>query len=367
MLSVAEPAQSRAEVWWKKQKPSPRRTPGTRRFFSFLSSLCLCAPVVKNPYIGVEIMSDYDELARTRGIEPSYEEMKEQVKLQERIRKHDEKEQQEWERKQEKQWWPGGPEEFARTEEPAPAAPPPPKTCRHLRESGRYCGSLALKGRDYCIYHLRDRGRRLKMARARARREHLPLQLPPLEDLYAVQVSIMLVTDWLLNGKLDRRDASLALYGLQQAATNLGRPREVWEQPSPFELTDDEGPSEYEGFEEDFGLPKGLDPDTPPEVVFPETEAAVVSDEQANLMEVTPLDVELAEIQHREGPEAVWRKLKQVDEAGQRRYKRAQAQLAHARNVVRAAAQNAANQARKAPQAAAAGPDAVTMGKDQPA
>src|SRR5208337_2797807 len=73
---------------------------------------------------------------------------------------------------------------------------------------------------------------------------------------------------------------------------------------------------------------------------------AAVSEEKANLMEVTPVDIELMEIRQREGPEAVWRKLKELDAAEDRRYRRSQAQLAHARHVVRAAAQNAARETR---------------------
>jgi len=80
--------------------------------------------------------------------------------------------------------------------------------------------------------------------------------------------------------------------------------------------------------------------DTPPEVAFPEPTPAL-SEERANLMEVTPVDIQLMEIRQHEGPEAVWRKLSQLDAAEDRRYRRSQAQLAHARHVVRAAAQNA--------------------------
>ena len=113
---------------------------------------------------------------------------------------------------------------------------------RHLSRSGcavtggktaAHCRSIAVRDREFCSFHLNHRGRRLCIARARARRERLPLQLPPLEDMYAVQVGIMQVTDWLLNGKLDRRDARLALSALRQAATNLRQPPEVWKTPGP--------------------------------------------------------------------------------------------------------------------------------------
>ena|SRR5271157_1822910 len=95
--------------------------------------------------------------------------------------------------------------------EPKPVAPEAPvviKTCNHIRENGAFCQSVALRGREYCRFHLRERGRRLKMARARARGERWHLDLPPLEDLYAVQVSIMRV-----------------LQALDQAATNLRCPQ----------------------------------------------------------------------------------------------------------------------------------------------
>ena len=101
------------------------------------------------------------------------------------------------------------------------------------------------------------------------RRERLPLQRPPLEDMYAVQVGIMQVTDWLLNGKLDRRDARLALSGLRQAATNLRQPPEVWENSRPFQSKEQ---LELPGFEAEHGLPQGIDLKSAPEVGFPGTE-----------------------------------------------------------------------------------------------
>ena len=217
----------------------------------------------------------------------------------------------------------------------------PVRICHHLREDGRYCRSIAVKDRNFCSYHLHERARRLRMAQARARRERLPLQLPPLEDLYAVQVSIGQVLNAVLSGQLDKGLCGTVLYGLQQAATNLCRPMKVWEESRPFESGEQ---LTLPGLEEEFGLPKGIDVNTPPEQAFPETAPAAVSEERANLIEVTPTDIELMEIRQREGPEAAWRKLKQLDAAEERRYKRTQAQLAHARHVVRAAAQNAASE-----------------------
>jgi|SRR5271165_263556 len=282
-------------------------------------------------------MNYYDDYVLRHKHEPSYEELKEKVERAINERREEEEEMREQVR-------------ILRVElgdEPAvPVEESVIPTCNHIRENGAYCRAVAMRGREYCRFHLRERGRRLKMARARTRGERWRLELPPLEDLHAVQVGIMQVLQALDHGVLEKGVGSLMLYGLQQAATNLRCPKEVWDKSSRFELADDEGPEEYDNFEAEYDLPKGIDVDTPPEVAFPEATPAAISEERANLMEVTPLDIDLMEIRQREGPDAAWRKLKQVDAAEDRRYRKAQAQLAHARHVVRAAAQNAAREAR---------------------
>src|SRR5208337_3996325 len=75
--------------------------------------------------------------------------------------------------------------------------------CHHPRENGKLCRAAAVKERRYCKYHLEMRGRRLKMARARARRERWLVELPPLESLYAVQVGLQHVLDAMASGQLD--------------------------------------------------------------------------------------------------------------------------------------------------------------------
>jgi hypothetical protein len=69
------------------------------------------------------------------------------------------------------------------------------RTCDHLKEDGIYCDSPALRGQNFCYYHLNVRGRRLQMARARRRGEACRLQLPVLDDMHAVQASLMQVLD----------------------------------------------------------------------------------------------------------------------------------------------------------------------------
>src|SRR5271157_2194414 len=225
-------------------------------------------------YSGDFIMSYYDDYRRANRPEPPYHELREQVKLLEddlRRREDERREQEEWERRQEKQWWPGDPKEI---EEPEPVI----QTCSHIRENGAFCQSVALRGREYCRFHLRERGRCLEMARARARGERWRLDLPPLEDLYAVQVSIMRVLQALDHDRLDKGRGSLMLYGLQQAATNLRCPQEVWERSCRFDNVEE---VQWDGFEQEHGLPKNFDVDTPPEVAFPPPAAGRDSTEVA--------------------------------------------------------------------------------------
>jgi len=139
-------------------------------------------------------------------------------------------------------------------------------TCHHIKENGTRCGSPAVSRRRYCHYHLGMRGRRLKMARARARRERWQVELPPLENLYAVQVAAQNMLDALASGQLDRRLGMAMLHGLQQAASNLRLPREVWDGSDRF---DEVARTTLPNFERDHGLPQKFDVDTPPEEAFP--------------------------------------------------------------------------------------------------
>src|SRR5271167_1358114 len=94
-------------------------------------------------------------------------------------------------------------------------------TCDHLKEDGVYCSSPALHNQRYCYFHLNARARRVQAARARLRGQSCRLQLPVLDDLHAVQASLMQVLDALADDRVDNKRAGLMLYALQQASTNL--------------------------------------------------------------------------------------------------------------------------------------------------
>ena len=144
------------------------------------------------------------------------------------------------------------------------------KYCQHVKENGIFCNSGAMKGRRYCYFHLRLRARRLAMAKARAANAPWRLHLPPLEDLHAIQSSIMQVLDAIAHGALDLERGRLILYGLQQAGTNV-RTVNSWSSNSRFAVTefDDMRAIDYPGLETEFGLPRHVDLDAAPEDVFP--------------------------------------------------------------------------------------------------
>src|SRR5271165_5964516 len=95
------------------------------------------------------------------------------------------------------------------------------ESCRHIKEDGTYCGSPALRECKYCYHHLRERGRRLR--RARALRDNLPyrLEIQSLDNLYAVRDALTDVAQALAAGQLEPATAGKLLYAIQQVnATN---------------------------------------------------------------------------------------------------------------------------------------------------
>ena len=141
------------------------------------------------------------------------------------------------------------------------------QTCCHVKEDGTYCGSPALQSRKYCHYHFIHRGRRLR--RARALRDNVPyrLDLPPLEDLAAVQVALSEIVQALGSGQLDPRAAGKMLYAIQQttsvikfrvkfeAAQSVGGPQLPSPAPVPARV------QAYPAFEQEFGINPGDDVD----------------------------------------------------------------------------------------------------------
>ena len=82
--------------------------------------------------------------------------------------------------------------------------------CGHVRADGTRCAAPALRGRSICYAH----------TRMLAARQAGP-QLPVLEDAASVALAAMQVVQQMLDGRLPRRKAATALYGIQIVANTL--------------------------------------------------------------------------------------------------------------------------------------------------
>jgi hypothetical protein len=102
-------------------------------------------------------------------------------------------------------------------------------------------------------------GRRMNMARARARRERYHLVLPILEDLNSVEVARMQVMDALNAGHIDAKHAGVLLFGLEGIASDLRSDKAP--RMSAYDPAIDTAlrAEDYPDFEEKYGLPKDLD------------------------------------------------------------------------------------------------------------
>ena len=95
--------------------------------------------------------------------------------------------------------------------------------CEHIKPDGEFCGAPALRGRDYCHWHLICLARRVRAEKEEATQQHTPLQLPPLEDANSIQLSLMMVIDAMLRNRIGPKMSGQLLYALQIASSNLNQ------------------------------------------------------------------------------------------------------------------------------------------------
>jgi len=95
-----------------------------------------------------------------------------------------------------------------------------PNRCQHLKTNGTQCGSPALRRNRFCYFHKRYQEERIRLTADR-RRAPATFFLPVLEDANSIQMSLMQIMRRLLTGQIEHKTASLLLYALQTASTNL--------------------------------------------------------------------------------------------------------------------------------------------------
>jgi hypothetical protein len=100
-----------------------------------------------------------------------------------------------------------------------------PSRCQHLKTNGTQCGSPALRRNRFCYFHKRYQDERIRLNVDRRRRSTATFFLPVLEDANSIQMSLMQIMRLLLTGQIEQKTASLILYALQTASTNLRQTR----------------------------------------------------------------------------------------------------------------------------------------------
>src|SRR5713226_365682 len=108
--------------------------------------------------------------------------------------------------------------------------------CRHIKISGTQCGSPALRNKIFCFYHHKDRPLPVECY-SDIEYATGEINLPFFEDAHSIQAVIRQVVQMVLQKRLERKTASLLLYALQIASSNLKRME--LEKPQPEQVVID--------------------------------------------------------------------------------------------------------------------------------
>src|ERR1700687_3222391 len=108
--------------------------------------------------------------------------------------------------------------------------------CRHIKVSGTQCGSPALRNKNFCFYHQQDRPLTVECY-SEGPYPSGEIDLPVFEDAHSIQTVIRQVVQMVLQKRIERKTASLLLYALQIASSNLKRME--LEKPQPEQVVTD--------------------------------------------------------------------------------------------------------------------------------
>ncbi len=85
--------------------------------------------------------------------------------------------------------------------------------CEHIKVNGLRCGSPSLKGRKFCYFHYE------------VTRPLIRTDIPVLEDAGSVQYSLNRIAEYILEKRIDYKQASLLLWLMQIASSNARNAR----------------------------------------------------------------------------------------------------------------------------------------------
>jgi len=107
--------------------------------------------------------------------------------------------------------------------------------CRHIKVSGAQCGSPALRNNNFCFYH-KDRP---IYAECYSDIQYATgeIVLPAFEDAHSIQAVLRQTVQMLLQKRIEKKTATLILYAMQIASSNLKRMEQ--EKPQPEQVVTD--------------------------------------------------------------------------------------------------------------------------------
>ena len=108
--------------------------------------------------------------------------------------------------------------------------------CRHIKVSGTQCGSPALRHKNFCFYHQQNRPI-IAECYSDGKYATGEIALPVFEDAHSIQTVIRQIVQMVLQKRIERKTASLLLYALQIASSNLKRMG--LEKPQPEQVVTD--------------------------------------------------------------------------------------------------------------------------------
>lgn len=114
--------------------------------------------------------------------------------------------------------------------------------CRHIKVDGQRCGSPAVTGNPFCYFH--------KGIRKRPQ----TLRLPPLEDSHSLALGVDRIVQSLVEGRIERSDATALLYAIQ-VSQNLMKAVSERNQVIAAELLAGEKKRAYDDIKEWFREP----------------------------------------------------------------------------------------------------------------
>jgi hypothetical protein len=110
------------------------------------------------------------------------------------------------------------------------------RRCQHIKVNGTRCGSPALRQNKSCFYHHQNHPATV-LCYDDTKHAIGKINLPVFEDAYSIQTVIREVVQLVLQKRVEPKTASLLLYALQIASSNLKRME--LEKPQPAEVVTD--------------------------------------------------------------------------------------------------------------------------------